>query len=393
MSKSKWYTRALYAVVALAMTLGLMLAPAVIVADEPVADDPVAFDQASGNYSYIYPDIAKDVKGSPQKFTVYNSSNHEEEEGAFNWTVTQKLGDGVVDIIDGGNGFNFIVIRSLEPGDATVEAMNVTTNITATPGEKKWGWIDHTILDLDISSDEKNTDGADVDIEDAQTDVENPVGDNPEFSDYVYARFYQEPYPGTFVDEAGHAVVHWWLITDDKDGYNEALIDEIMADLGPCPSGGTTPCGCGNYADWPDDDNPFDRIQAVYESDPADFTSFTGMTQGIEDADADPAIDQAETALSFAAKGIPAFNVPFDDNNTRIVTMTEDDMEGQVRGLTQVQASNSGKEDILVVTLVEYPWNYFGENPVCIEKGEKQFTEVGAEGLGGFTGWLDWWTD
>ena len=314
----------------------------------------------------IFPPIAKDVKGSKQEFYILDGGSGERaDEGlSFNWSVTPKLNlmgvdpptaGGDVKIIAGGDGYNYIVIRSLEPGDASLEC--IVAGVEAVPAEKKWGIIDHTILDLDPETPETPADPDGTVTHVAGT---NASPETEEFSDWVYAKFYMEPFPATFVDEAGHAVVHWWLIKNDALGANEAAIDAIMALLGECPEGGTEPCGCGSYADWADGVTPFSEINAVWAADPAEFTTFTDVVEGITAADADPNIDGT-------------FNIL---NLTYIKTMTENDMVGQTRGLVQVEVSNTGAEDILIVTLTEYPWNYFGENPVCIEKGEKDWPVV-----------------
>jgi hypothetical protein len=56
-------------------------------------------------------------------------------------------------------------------------------------------------------------------------------------------------------------------------------------------------------------------------------------------------------------------------------TTTQDDLPGETRGLTEIELENWGEENVLVVTLVEYPEDYSGENPVCVEIGKKQFEE------------------
>jgi PKD repeat protein len=49
--------------------------------------------------------------------------------------------------------------------------------------------------------------------------------------------------------------------------------------------------------------------------------------------------------------------------------VTQDSEPGETSGLSQVSVANNGVEDVLIVTLSEYPADYHGENPVCVEMG------------------------
>ena len=66
MSKTKWHTRAIYLIVALVMTLGLLLVPAVP-AQAELAYPPVEVEPVEGA---VTPSLAVNVKGAAENFTA-----------------------------------------------------------------------------------------------------------------------------------------------------------------------------------------------------------------------------------------------------------------------------------------------------------------------------------
>lgn len=352
----------------------------------------------------LMPDIALDVKGSIQKFILvnlplYDTSNsslqtyvnHEglmeqdfvvdatrDLQGALTalqatfygrsineWVIQGgvNLGAQDIEVVSGGNTSNnepWIKIRSTKPGDIHLfsQLMWVTPGgagltweeIEVKPVEKKWGVIDHTVLDMDPESPETPL------LPQASITADAGTEEIPHyqwFSDFVYAWFYWGEQVLPHIDTAGHAWVHWWLIEDDAAGLNEAAILAIMDTLNDKagqPSTGTQPSGCGPY-DPPPALTPQEKIEAVYNGagiavNAANFTTFNNTVDGY-------------------------YYLQNDD--TYIKTVSQDDFPGETRGLTMVEVKNTGGEEILVVTLTEYPIDYHGENPVCIEMGKKQY--------------------
>jgi len=362
------------------------------------ASDPWIFDlDGYVGIPQLIPDIALDVKGATQKFVVVNvplfdgAGDHAGmSEQAFRarieadglqsalvyiqglrndaqileWVITPGviLNAADITIVDGGQpGDSFIKIRSTKPGDVHISAtllwvgpngIQWEIDVPDDLAEKKWGVIDHTVLDMEPESTETPAS--------PQASTADDVGSVEWFSDFVYAWFYWGEVD-IHVDTAGHAIVHWWLIQDDLAGLNEQAILDIMAWLGECPDAGTEPCGCGGYAPFPSL-TPKERIDAVWTLNKPTTSDFTRVS-----TDNVPSLTKAVTSPD----GFYWLDV--DATDTYIKTVTQDDFPGETRGLTMVEVTNSGAGDILVVTLTEYPVDYHGENPVCIEMGKKTY--------------------
>ncbi|MCK4362062.1 MAG: PKD domain-containing protein [Dehalococcoidia bacterium] len=232
--------------------------------------------------------------------------------------------------------------------------------------EKKWGEIHHTLLDLDASTPAWNTvtetlisGGVDGDCDNPeQVDAGTPGTPLQEqVADWVWAQFLMEADPGTFVSRAAHAVVHWWLIEDNE--FNQAYLRGIMADLGSYDD-----CsGCGGYADW--------VAEPEYLIDKLAFDNVTGS--GGPQAASDTEWKNPVTGVADLAPGVWDPLAPVPTNESKITTTTQDSLPGETRGLALAWLHNTGEDKVIVVTLVEYPDEYAGENTVCVEIGKKHF--------------------
>jgi len=328
MTKRKWHTKAIYAIVALAMTVGLLLAPAVVGAEEATATP------------YMEPTLGVDVKGSIQCFYIRDLVA---PDAVLEWTVLPGVNSPQVVIEDGGEpGDVYICIASAIPGDAIVKAyidrdQDGVADLTIS-GEKKWGDITRTELDPDEIA-----------------GIE--VGDEVDIDEMVYATIHWGSMdPEDEVElPAGGSLVHWWLVENTDDENQEGLI-EMLEDIFP----GTVEKIddyweiCGNYEAGV---NPFEEIDAWYDAGrEADHTEFVE----VEGNAADP-------------------QVP----DTYVNSVSDDHMPGETPGWTQTtidfyeeDAVTGLAEEVMVVTLSEYPLiNMFhGENPVCV-----QFTKLTPE--------------
>ena len=359
----------------------------------------------------LIPGLGQDVMGSQQKFVLVNVplwdgdpvfSNHvgliEQElekeidyhglpfvldwvqgdlhyaPGIDEWIITSGVALSVSDIViaGGGNVSNnepWIEVETDDTGDAhfAVRLQWVVPNgeglewapYDVEKVEKKWGIIHHTVLDMHPEVPERPASPQASWVGDAGTSA-NPRTQN--MSDYAYASFYWGSIDNPEVYTAGDAVVHWYLIKDDIDHENRQAILDIM-DLFNEKAGqecaGTDPCGCGPY-DRPDQNSipvvltPQERIEAVYNGagvrlNEAQKTKFTNVVDGYY----------------------------YEQNDdTYLEANSQGDFPGEDRGLTMVEVANTGEESILVVTLTEYPTDFHGEQPVCIEMGYKSYSEA-----------------
>lgn len=320
MTKRKWHTKAIYAVVALAMTVGLLLAPAVVGAEEATATP------------YMEPTLGVDVKGSVQCFHIRDLGSGV----VIKWSVLPGVNSPQVIIEDGGQpGDDYICIASAIPGDAIAKAyidtdQNGVSDLTIS-GEKKWGDIARTELDPEEIA-----------------GVE--VGDALDIDEMVYATIHWGSMdPEDEVElPAGGSLVHWWLVENTDDENQEDLI-ELLEDIFP----GTVEKIddyweiCGNYEEGV---NPFEEIDDWYDAGrEADHTQFIE----VEGNAADP-------------------QVP----DTYVNSVSDDHLPGETPGWTQTtidffeaDAVTGLAEEVMVVTLSEYPLiNMFhGENPVCVQ--------------------------
>ena len=324
----------------------------------------------------IEPPIALDVKSSIQEFWVTTNFTPLEATTDYNWSIEPgvNLSAGDIAIISGGDGDPYIQVRSMDPGDGHIFCQLVP-DLLGTPGdpcgdevhaEKKWGVIDYTELDLDPLAS-----GIQSRIEARAGTEEEPDYEN--FRDTIYAWFYWGE-TGIQVHTAGHAVVHWWLF--DKDALiADGLLDDLEALV-----------GCATY-DPPPADSVIEEIQAIYAGNAAGLTYFTevdgaGNITGAK-TKYGPDGDRATQDAWPADPNIDATFYDFTDTTpTYLKTMTIDDAVATTtnpRGTVEVEVANIGVEEIVIITLTEYPQNYSGENPVCVEKGEKEYKELPEE--------------
>ncbi len=285
--------------------------------------------------------------------------------------VNLTLGD--IEVVAGGNtdiphpdhNKPFIEVRSAKPGDAhfTVwlwwigpgdwylgEPFAEEALIQLDTVEKKWGIISDSDLDVDANTDglqheklvllERYSDG-NTDIIPHQEILEETVkavfmwGDPAIWEEYT----------------AGHAIVHWWLF--DATTENEAYIQDLMDLLQPVNDGWTAV----GYYDPPPAETPFDYINAL-------------LTMDLDEAG--PGDDGAADTTEWKDE---VGGSEQDPNLVYIQTVTEDDFPGEVRGRTQAELHATAAEEVMIVTLAEYPIDYHGENPVAVQKGKKTFTE------------------
>ena len=379
MSKTrKWHTKALYLVVALVLTLGLVL---------PVA--AVGGDDGYDDGYYVDPTLAVNVKGACEEFCAYNASGVLTAPDKWDILAGVKLTAADIELVDGELGPEpsataCITIRSLKPGDVHPQA-TFQNEYTVTPkGEKKWGAIEYTELE-DLTTDGDFTvDGG----------IVVAVGEQEELQDTVTAWYYwgEEVGPHEYFHTAAHAVVHWWAFSKSKL-VSEGVLDDLEALV-----------GCGKYLienpevkpEW-QDDAPYDLLESIYRgtypgmilgnTTEADFTWFENGVAGVDGPPADDCnvayVNDANAATLHSKAGSGAtdlyeadglFNV---SGGTYIKTMTHDgDPDAAEHGTTTATVSNDGLEEVVFITLVEYPWEFNGENPVCIEIGYKKYTEV-----------------
>jgi hypothetical protein len=235
-------------------------------------------------------------------------------------------------------------------------------------GEKKWGEIHHTLLDLRAATPAWNTvtetaiagaqEGTCTDQEQARSgELGNPVQE--EIADWVWAEFLQGG-GLTFVSRAAHARVDWWVIVDDELGINEAYIQDIIMAL---DDDAVADCeGCGRYAEW-----AFGDLEPEAMIDDLAFDMYPGIDS--------PWTGLPQHAVLTEFKDPTTGEVDVLDPLYKILTHTQDSLPGETRGLTTAWLNNVGNEEVLVVTMVSYDEEYAGENPICVELGKKRFFE------------------
>jgi len=303
--------------------------------------------------------IAYDVKGSTQQIEVkgVNAS-------AANTTISWWLESGVelspADVtctpaFPAANVWS-VEIKSMKRGDIHIYAAvtDLECGSRTLHTEKKWGELDHTILDVDsVTSGVQHEEYVNVDA-DEMGDIEEVI------TDMAYATFYEVP--GT--PAVGHAITHWWLF--EQSTANEAFIDDLMDYLAD-NDGALDDDYWAAHGKYVIDDlggkQPFDYIDDYADTHHADTTIF--------DWDAISPVPPGE----IAANGYYAW------------TETEDSFPAEVRGRAQatltVDASElvvCEPEEVMIVVLVTYPGGstaqndpFNGENIVCLEKGTKTF--------------------
>ena len=304
-----WNTRAIYIIVALVMTLGLLLVPT------------TASVLSQTDSWTLEPSLALNVKGAVEKYEInYNGTayNGTPAVNITKWAVTWAWMNTPGSIVDGGQpGDTWISVQAAEPGEAHI-TVYIDTNfdgmVDVTPdAEKKWGEINCS--DLTNAS---------------------QGGNNYIATELVKASFiWGAPGNETRVLAADDAVISWWLM--DIGALDD--IQDIEADLGddPCDEDG----GCGKWT-WQENvapesqaNDPFNRIRDAQIAHPVDHS-----TAYLYDGSTGTAIDA---------------NQDYADSKTG-----ED-------GTAQIRVYAASAKTVLLVTLAQYPLDYHGENRECVQ--------------------------
>jgi hypothetical protein len=359
-----WHTRATHLIIALAFMLGMALVPLV--------PGTGIVEAAEGDPTLVPSDIAYNVKGSTHNVTIdlgtWNLTDYDidwwlesgVELNPDDITVIWPAGCDEVKVkedADTCDNVTSIGIRSMKRGDIHIYAniaVNVTHNITLHT-EKKWGELNHTILDLDAE-----TTGTQGPTETVSVDSEE-IGIIEEIlKDTVYATFLSVSGNRT----VGHAIVHWWLFEDNStaEGYIDDLMDHLVDHEGAYDDGYWA--AHGKY-----DTEVLGDLLSVADAEPFDVIDYYASTY-------------------HAATDTFTWNDPVPDpDDWYVQTETEDSLPGEERGTTNATLSVNATsltpctpETVMIVILVSYPGGddatddpFNGENIVCIEKGKKTF--------------------
>jgi len=362
-----WHTKATHLVIALAFVLGMALVPLVpgagIVEAQAVAP------------SLVPSDIAFNVKGSIHQVCI--------DEGTWNLTgatIDWWLESGVdltpndITVIspnpdtgikvkgDADDGVTCIEIRSMKRGDIHIFVEIITAggaqNITLHT-EKKWGELDHTILDVDAVT---------TAVEHTKT-VNFPAGRtaayNETLKDTVYASFLSLPEP-ELVD---NAIVHWWLVEDTTA--NQDWVDDLM-DYLAAHEGGLDDdhwAAHGKYLmSGLDGKEPWEYIN--------DWVCGTDEIAGTAD---DRAVDP--TLFSWVAVDVAGqINTAANTDDWYAWAKTSDGIATAILNVDVANLEACETYKVMIVVLVSYPSGstaqddpFNGENIVCVEKGKKEF--------------------
>ena len=292
--------------------------------------------------------------------------------------------------------------------------------------EKKWGELAFSKLDVHIEDVEVGDDWDDVKAaveadfgegldddfeewtgEDHEIEVEAGSPEEPvkeKIAEWVWATFLQlaEPEP------AGGAVVHWWLAEDSEE--NQEWIQDLMDDL-VARAEDEGQGGRGHDLDAADSN---DYWSATGAYDPAEYPVdiITDWINGTSDEVEkfavktdiigwEPGIVCVEMGNSIAGGLVgagssltklcvpcdpylhkdpaPAHTGPIPYINGggwygRSITM--DYHLNEIPGVSIADVENTGDEDVLIITFVEYQQDYNGENLVLIQIGKKHFKEL-----------------
>ena len=318
MTKTRnWPTRAMYIIVALAMTLGLLVVPT---GGSVLGQDPDLFK--------LEPSLALNVKGAIEKYIItYDGFTQLPAVNITQWRVTSNWMATPATIVDGGQpGDTWIRVQATEPGEAHMFAdididLDGIVDITL-DAEKKWGEINCTEL------------------------TSESLGWNSYLATELVKANFIWGAPGDVYEllPADDAVVHWYLMDidalTDADNLNGGVgILDIEAALGddPCDKDG----GCGKWT-WdptklPEEqlNDPFNRLDWLQDLYPVDHSTaylYDGSAGTVIDWDADYA-----------------------------TSTTEED------GTTYMGVYAASASSVLLVTLAEYPVNYHGENVECVQ--------------------------
>ena len=355
-----WHTKAIFLFVALAFVLGMVLVPGTgrIGAQE---EDP----------SLIPPDIALNVKGSIHEVCI-DPGDWDLEGATIDWwleagvnlapndiTIISPAGCEAVkeradeDVCD---NVTCIEIRSMKRGDIHIFVEIITAggaqNITLHT-EKKWGELDHTILDVD----------AETTAAEHTERVDFPAGSeytyNETLKDSVYATFLSLPVP-ELVD---HAIVHWWLVEDTDD--NQDWVDDLM-DYLASNEGGL-------------DDDHWAAHGKYSMSELGGVEPWEYINDWVTDP-ADP--KYVDTNLFYwSAVDVPGeINTHPDTDVWYAWAETEGGIATATLSVNVADLVACTTYPVMIVVLVSYPSGstpqddpFNGENIVCLEKGKKEF--------------------
>ncbi|MFC1955561.1 DUF11 domain-containing protein [Chloroflexota bacterium] len=209
--------------------------------------------------------------------------------------------------------------------------------IEVASGEKKWGELWHSELDLDAS-----TTVLDQEVWENPAAYPKPCVLRNELSESVWCKFTRLPIP----ELAGGALVNWYIMQDSVE--NEEWIRSIMLDI--AGRAGSE----GSYSEW----------TARGKYDPVNHPA-AEIKEYINENQLWPANTRFE-----------GFSDPFvDGDDWWGINETQNHMPGEEAGKAYATLYNKNKEDVLVITLVEYQENYNGENLVLIQIGKKHFRQ------------------
>ena len=250
-----------------------------------------------------------------------------------------------------------IQIRSMKRGDIHIF---VEITIPGDPAEvftlhteKKWGELDHTILDVD----------ADTTAAEHTETVNFPAGRtaayNETLEDSVYATFLSLPIP-ELVDGA---IVHWWLVEDTTA--NQDWVDDLM-DYLAANEGGL-------------DDDHWAAHGKYSMSELGGLEPWEYINDWVTDP-ADP--KYVDTNLfSWVAVDVPGeINTHPDTGVWYAWATTEDGIATAILNVDVANLVACTTYPVMIVVLVSYPSGttpqddpFNGENIVCLEKGKKEF--------------------
>jgi len=352
-----WHTKAIHLAIALAFVLGMALVP--LVPGTPAA--------ANGTPPSLVPDIAYNVKGSIHQVCIdagtYNLSAAE-----IDWWLESGVDLSPADVTvispnpdtgvkvkgDTDDGVTCIEIRAMKRGDIHIFVNIVKgANNWTLQAEKKWGELDHTILDVDAVT---------TAAEHTKT-VNFPAGRaaayNETLKDTVYATFLEVPDP----ELADGALVHWWLVEDTttNEAWVDALMDYLAAHGGGLDDGYWAAHGKYLISDLGGVE-PWEYIND-WVTEPGD-------------------LKYVDTSLfSWVAVDVPGeINTHPDTDVWYAWAETSDGIATAILNVDVDSLVACTTYNVMIVVLVSYPSGstpqddpFNGENIVCLEKGKKEF--------------------
>jgi len=362
-----WHTKAIHLAIALAFVLGMALVSLVpgagIVEAQAVAP------------SLVPPNLALNAKGSIHQICI-DEGTWDLTGATIDWWLEAGVNLAPNDITvilpnpdtgikvkgDADDGVTCIQIRSMKRGDIHIFVEIITEggaqNITLHT-EKKWGELDHTILDVDEAT---------TAVEHTKT-VNFPAGRtaayNETLEDSVYATFLSLP-ESELVDGA---IVHWWLVEDTtaNEAYIDALMDYLAAHEGGLDDdhwaahGKYSISGLGGKEPW------------KYINDWACGTD--GIAGTADDRAVDPDL------FSWVAVDVAgAINTVANTDDWYAWAVTSDGIATAILNVDVANLVACTTYKVMIVVLVSYPSGttaqddpFNGENVVCLEKGKKEF--------------------